>query len=147
MKLQKKMPIVGGVMTSFPYFVETNEPVSRIERLMDEHHIRHVPVQENGKVVGVVTERDLHHLIKRSASLEEKERVRARDIMIANPYVVAFNTPLNEVVIGMAQRHIGSAIIVRRGKLAGILSSIDVCRILGEYLESTFPPVTDDDAA
>jgi acetoin utilization protein AcuB len=147
MKLQKKMPIVGAVMTSFPYFVETDEPVSRIERLMDEHHIRHVPVQENGKVVGVVTERDLHHLIKRSASLEEKERSRARDIMVSDPYVVAFNTPLNEVVTGMAQRHIGSAIVVRRGKLAGILSSIDVCRILAEFLESTFPSITGDDAA
>ena len=147
MKPYKKMPIVGGVMTSFPYFVETNEPVLRIERLMDEHDIRHVPVQQNGKVVGVVTERDLHHIIKRSASLEEKEKVRARDIMNTNPYVVAFNTPLNEVVTGMAQRHIGSAIVVRRGKLAGILSAIDVCRILGEYLESAFPPATGGDAA
>ena len=147
MKPHKKMPIVGAVMTSFPYFVESEEPVSRIERLMDEHHIRHVPVQEKGRVIGVVTERDLHHLIRRSASLEEKASVHARDIMIANPYVVAFNTPLGEVVTGMAQRHIGSAIVIRRGKLAGILSSIDVCRILGEYLESRFPPPTGNDAA
>lgn len=147
MKPHKKMPLVGAVMTSFPYFVETNEPVSSIERLMDEHRIRHVPVQENGKVVGVVTERDLHHLIKRSASPEDKARFYARDIMVFNPYVVAFDTPLSEVVFGMAQRHIGSAIVVRRGKLAGILSSIDVCRILGKYLESMFPPSTGDDAA
>ena len=34
---------------------------------------------------------------------------------------------------------IGSVIVQRQGKLAGILSAIDVCRILGEYLESMFP--------
>jgi len=39
----------------------------------------------------------------------------------------------------MAKRRIGSVIVQRQGKLAGILSAIDVCRILGEYLESMFP--------
>jgi CBS domain-containing protein len=58
--------------------------------------------------------------------------------MIADPYVVAFNAPLSTVVREMAVRHIGSAIVVRRGKLAGILSAIDVCRIFAEYLESRF---------
>jgi hypothetical protein len=39
----------------------------------------------------------------------------------------------------MAKRRIGSVLVQRKGKLAGILSAIDVCRILGEYLEMLFP--------
>jgi acetoin utilization protein AcuB len=136
---QKKMPVVGAVMTSFPYFVEVDDTATKIERIMDEHGIRHLPVQDKGKVIGIVSERDLHHYVKREAAQAEKNTVQARHVMIPHPYVVPFRAPLNEVVFEMARRRIGSVIVQRQGKLAGILSAIDVCRILGEYLESMFP--------
>jgi acetoin utilization protein AcuB len=147
MKTHPTMPVVGAVMTSFPYFVEADDSVAKIEGLMDGHNIRHVPVQDKGRVVGIVSERDLHHVVRRAASLVEKEKLRARDIMVADPYVVPFRAPLNEVVFEMAKRHIGSVIVLRRGKLAGILSSIDVCRILGEYLEARSSATSGNDAA
>jgi acetoin utilization protein AcuB len=135
----KKMPIVGSVMTSFPYFVEVEDTAAKMERMMDEYNIRHLPVQENGKVIGIVSERDLHHHIKREAAEAEKDRIQARHIMVPHPYIVPFRAPLNDVVFEMAKRRIGSVIVQRQGKLAGILSAIDVCRILGEYLESMYP--------
>jgi CBS domain-containing protein len=79
--------------------------------------------------------------------MDLKANLRARDIMVADPYVASFHTPLNEVVSQMALRRIGSAIILRRGKLAGILSALDVCRIFAEYLASTFPPGGDGNEA
>jgi predicted transcriptional regulator len=51
------------------------------------------------------------------------------------------------VVSQLALRHIGSVIVTRRGKLAGILSAIDVCRIFAEYLEERFAPASGNDAA
>ena len=147
MKRYTKMPSVGAVMTSFPYFVNSEDNLPKIERLMDEHNIRHVPVLNKRRVVGIVSERDLHHFIKRSAPVEEKARIQAGDVMVADPYVVPFNAPLNEVVAEMAKRHVGSAIVVRRGSLAGILSGIDVCRILAEYLEWRFSGPDGNDAA
>lgn len=146
-KQRKKMPIVGAVMTLFPYFVGADDPVTKLERMMDDHKIRHLPVQEKDKLVGIVSERDLHHQFSREVSVELKAHLRARDIMIADPYVATFNTPLSEVVSQMALRRIGSAIILRRGKLAGILSAIDVCRIFAEYLNSTFPSGGSNEAA
>ena len=139
MSTPKKMPIAGTVMTSFPYFVEADDDVGKIEKMMDAHGIRHLPVQDKGALVGVVSERDLHHLIRRTASVEEKAKLRARDIMVDKPYAVAFRTPLSEVVAEMAKRHIGSVIVTRRGKLAGIISAMDICRIFGEYLDAMFP--------
>lgn len=139
MRKSRKMPVVGAVMTSFPYFVDMDESAARMEAMMDQHKIRHLPVQEKGKIVGIVSERDLHHHVKRSSSPEEKDKLRARHIMVPEPYVASFRTPLNEVVLEMARRRIGSVIVQRQGRLAGILSAIDVCRILGEYLESMFP--------
>jgi acetoin utilization protein AcuB len=138
-KKRRRMPIVGAVMTSFPYFVPADATAATMERLMDEHGIRHLPVQENGQVIGIVSERDLHHYVKREAPKAEKDKILARHIMVPEPYIASFRAPLNEVVFEMAKRRIGSVIVQRQGKLAGILSAIDVCRILGEYLESMFP--------
>ena len=138
-KQQRKMPVVGAVMTSFPYSVEADDTATKMERMMDQHNIRHLPVQQNGKVIGIVSERDLHHRVSRSSPEEEKDKIRARDIMVAEPYIVPFRAPLNDVVSEMAKRRIGSVIVQRQGKLAGILSAIDVCRILGEYLDAFFP--------
>jgi len=146
-KSPKKMPIVGAAMTSFPYYVERDDPLGRLEKMMDDRGIRHLPVQEKGKLVGIVSERDLHHRLPRTAAPEEKSRLRAGDVMVTNPYVVGFNTPLNEVAAQMALRHIGSAIVTRRGKLAGILSAMDVCRIFAEYLDHQFGVVGGNDAA
>ena len=139
MRKRKKMPVVGAVMTSFPYFVEADDTATVMERMMDEHGIRHLPVQSKGKVIGIVSERDLHHYVKRGAPSAEKDTIQARHVMIRDPYLVPFSAPLNEVVFEMAKRRIGSVIVQRHGKLVGILSAIDVCRILGEYLESMFP--------
>jgi acetoin utilization protein AcuB len=142
-----KIPSVGAVMTSFPYFVNADDNLREIERLMDEHNIRHVPVLKRRRVVGIVSERDLHHFIQRSAPVEEKAKIQASDIMVSDPYVVQFGAPLNEVVAEMARRRVGSAIVLRRGNLAGILSGIDVCRILAEYLEWRFSGGRGNDAA
>jgi acetoin utilization protein AcuB len=139
MNIPNKMPKVGLVMTSFPYCVEAGDAVAKIERIMDDHHIRHLPVQENGVVVGIVSERDLHHAVHRNAAADAKERIKAREIMIGDPYVVPFHTSLGSVVATMAERQIGSAIVMRRGKLAGIFTAMDACRILSEYLTAFFP--------
>jgi acetoin utilization protein AcuB len=147
MKKYKKIPYVGSVMTPFPYFVDTDNEVGEVERLMGEHQIHHVPVQQNGRVVGIVSERDLYHLGDRFLPIADRARIRARDIMACDPYTVAFDTPLNEVALEMARRHAGSAIVLHHEKLAGILSATDICRILAEIFESEFSPDTGDDAA
>ena len=106
---------------------------------MEEHEIRHVPVQRDGQVVGIITERDLHHLVNPSLPAVDKQRIRARDVLVSEPYVVEVGAPLDEVVAEMAERHIGSAIVVKNRKLAGILSVTDVCRVLAEILRHRFP--------
>ena len=149
MKKYKKIPQVGSVMTPFPYSVDTDAEVAEVERLMDEHHIHHIPVQQEGRVVGVVLERDLHHLIDRFLPNTDKARFRARDIMVDEVYLVSFDRPLNEVALEMAKRRTGAAIILHYEKLAGILSVTDICRILAEILDSEFssPTEEDDDVA
>jgi acetoin utilization protein AcuB len=147
MKKYKKIPQVGSVMTTFPYFVNSDDTIAEVERLMDEHQIRHVPVQQDGRVVGIISERDIYRLLERFLPQPQKEQIRARDIMIADPYVVSFEAPLNEIALEMAKRHIGSVIVLHHQKLAGIVSATDICRILAEIFEAEFSDSTGDDVA
>lgn len=130
-------------MTPFPHFVSSADPVEEVERLMREYRIRHVPVQDDGKVVGIVSERDLHHLVHPSLPAADKARIRVRSIRLPDPFLVEVDTPLAQVVREMAERRIGSAIVVKHGKLVGILSVTDVCRVLGELLDELYPDGTD----
>ena len=141
----RRMPPVAAAMTAFPYHVQANDPVSEVERLMEEHGIRHIPVQDGGRVIGMISDRDLHHLVNPALPRRDRERIRARDILVPDPYVVEMSTALHLVVEEMARRQIGSAVVVRHGRLAGILSATDVCRVLGEILRQRFPG--GDDAA
>lgn len=141
----RHMPPVSAAMTPFPYHVQVNDPVFEVERLMEEHRIRHVPVQDGGRVVGIISDGDLHHLVNPALPRRDHQRIRARDILVRDPYVVELTAPLDEVVAEMARRQIGSAIVVRHEKLAGILSYTDVCRVLAEILRHRFSG--SDDAA
>ena len=57
-----------------------------------------------------------------------------RDALARDPYVVDVGAPLDEVLLAMAERHIGSALVTRGGRLAGILTATDACRAFGETL-------------
>lgn len=132
------MPSVGVVMTPFPYAVGADASVLEVEHMMQSHRIRHVPVQEEGRVLGVISERDLHQLVHATLPDPDKARLRIRHLLRHEPYVIEMSTPLDEVADEMAKRHIGSAVVLRHGRLAGIFSTVDACRLLAEFLRHRF---------
>jgi CBS domain-containing protein len=125
------MPSVAALMTPFPHSLRPGDPVARARALMDEHDIRHVPVREGDRVVGIVSERDLRGRDGSAA---------VRDVQSADPYTVELGAPLADVLREMAARRIGTAVVVRAEKLAGIVTVTDVCLALASLLESRFPP-------
>jgi acetoin utilization protein AcuB len=133
-----RMPSVGAAMTPFPFSVGPDASVLDVERLMQSHGIRHVPVQDEGRVLGVVSERELHHLVHAALPDSDKSRLLIRHLLRQDPYVAEMTTPLDEVVAEMAERHIGSVVVLRHGKLAGIFSTVDACRLLSEFLRDRF---------
>lgn len=133
-----RMPTVAAVMTPFPYSVQVGDAVGEVERLMAEHQIRHIPVLDGERVVGLISERDLHHQVHPSLPARDKARIHARAVMVGSPYTVEISAPLADVVAEMATAHIGCAIVTRHERLAGIFSTIDACRILEEILRERF---------
>ncbi len=131
----RRIPQLKDVMTPFPHFVDAEQSVSSAREQMAAHGVRHLPVKDGGELVGIVSERDL--VVAASSEVD----LPLRALCDKDLYVVDLHTRLDEVVVEMAKRRVGSALVVRDGRLAGILTATDVCRLYGELLTLLAPPV------
>lgn len=143
----KKIPAVRSVMTPFPYTIDVDEGIGRAKAMLAEHDIRHLPVTKQGRLVGVITERDIRRALDPVFGLPSEDELTVRHIFIREAYIVKSTEPLDSVLLGMAARRVGSALIVKGEKLAGIFTVTDACRSFGEFLRSQFPRAGDDEAA
>lgn len=131
-------------MTPFPYSVSPTAPAADAEALMDEHNVHHLPVVENRQIIGVITP---HDIVTARAAREPDARLAVRDCYVRGAYVVDLDEPLERVLTTMADRQIGSAVVTRRGRLAGVFTTVDVCRCFAQYLAENFPRDDGDSAA
>jgi acetoin utilization protein AcuB len=133
-----RMPRVVVLMTPFPHFLDPGDPVSRALELMERHGIRHVPVKEADHVVGIVSERDLHWLKNPALAGADPALLRVQDVLVPDPFTVDLEAPLDVVLGEMATRRIGAAVVVRAGRLAGIVTLTDACQALADVLRARF---------
>ena len=142
----KHLPLIKSVMTPFPYSIDIDAWIRDAQTMMAEHDIRHLPVKDNGRIVSVISDRDIR--LRTQPGFERAaESLRVRDVCVPETYIVELTERLDSVLLHMARHHIGSALVVKNGKLAGIFTTTDACRCYGEYLRSLFPTGNGHDAA
>ena len=134
-----------SVMTPFPYSIAIEESVRTARDMMERHAIRHLPVKDQGTLVGVISDRDVSLAMGTGVHLSPAQALQVREVYLPQAYVVDVGERLDYVLLHMAQQHIGSALIVKEGRLAGIFTMTDACRLLGQLLRDRFPVSTDDD--
>ena len=127
---------IGTEMTPFPHWIEADDSLDRAKAMMKEHEVRHLPVKDAGELVGVLSERDVERAQLLSIGLRSGE-VRVRQACSADPFIVAFDTPLVQVLEQMAVRAIGSAVVTHHGKLAGIFTTVDACSAFARWLRES----------
>jgi acetoin utilization protein AcuB len=143
----KHVPQLKLLMTPFPYAIEVSADADTAVALMQEHGVRHLPVTDNHALVGVITDRDIKSLRAGRQPGDAGYNPGVGAMTIHDAYVVDINEPLDNVLLHMAEQHIGSVLVTRKGKLAGVFTSTDACRGFGEYLREHFPHGGDDEAA
>ena len=130
----KRMPTIKAVMTPFPYSVEIGASVAAAQAFMREHKIQHLPVTHDGELVGSISDRDIKLVLGPDFAYPDAEQTTVADAMVKDAYIVDMDTRLDDVLSHMAEKHLGSAIVTRRGKLAGVFTVTDACRHFAEFL-------------
>ncbi len=141
----KRNPQVVAFMTPFPYSVDIDDPLEQAHQLMREHHFRHLPVTSAGEIVGMLTDRDIKLVLGPDFGYPREAELKVRDAYVEQPCIVSAATSVAAVARTMADRRIGSAIVVKGNKLVGIFTVTDACRALAEVL--TVPGSASDNAA
>ncbi|MEL6341082.1 MAG: CBS domain-containing protein [Myxococcota bacterium] len=137
--MKGKIRQVLGAMTPFPHNIRADAMASEAAQTMRELDIRHLPVVEGETIVGLLSRRELDIVGLLGGLMDQ---LQVGQLCTRNPYVVDVSARLDTVVEEMSRRKIGSALVLQDGKLAGILTTTDVCRILAETLRMniTLPP-------
>jgi acetoin utilization protein AcuB len=117
-------------MTPFPYSVEPESKVEAALEIMDTHNIHHLPVAEKGDLTGVISNRE----IRRRQAQDEDATLKVRDVMSSDTYTVDLSERLDSVLHRMAEHHLDSVIVTRKGKLVGIFTHVDACAAFAEFL-------------
>jgi acetoin utilization protein AcuB len=135
----KRMPKIKSAMTAFPYSIEIHENLTAARAMMDEHGIHHLPVADDGRLVGVISTRDIDTALAAEPDTPASAR-GIRSCYSTDIYVVGLSTPLDEVLLEMAERHIRCAVVLKGDKLAGIFTVTDACLRFAELLRSIYQP-------
>lgn len=132
--MTKAIPHVDRYMTSSPYSVGQEQTLVQAHKLMREHHIRHLPVLHGGKLVGLLSDRDLH-LIETLRDVDP-DKVTIEEAMSPAPFTVRPKAPLDEVVREMSDHKYGCAVVEDHGKVVGVFTTVDAMRAFADLLET-----------
>jgi len=114
--------IVGNRMTQEPITVDPEDLSIRASLKMQAGGFRRLPVVSDGKLVGIISERDLRehrgHL----------EQIKINGIMTENPITVTPATTVEEAAQIMLERRVGGLPVVADGRVVGIVTASDILR-------------------
>ena len=140
-------PALTAFMTPFPHSVDLQDPLSRAVAMLDAHEIRHLPVTEGGRLVGVLTAPEVAAALAEAGGKQRRSPLRVRDVRVLDAYTVELTERFDRVLAHMARQHIECALVLKRGKLVGIFTVTDACWILADLLRRRFPDDGGEDAA
>jgi acetoin utilization protein AcuB len=132
--MTKPIPTIQKYMTTSPHTIGDDQPMSKAHQMMREFRLRHLPVMHGGKLVGLLSDRDLH-LVETLRDVDPK-LVPVADAMSPDVYVVAPDALIDDVVTTMARHKYGCAVVAQNHKVVGIFTTVDVCTAFAELLHT-----------
>lgn len=127
--------VIAELMSPCPVSVSPRQSLSEANALMRSLGVRHLPVVEERRLVGVISQGDL----RRFSWLQkgDQRRVQVEEAMIQRPYAIGPDEPVADVLQGMLERHIGSAVVVDRGRVVGIFTAVDAMACLRRLVDAS----------
>ncbi len=126
---------VAEIMSTDLFTVSPDDPISLAASMMDWRHIRHLPVEQEGRFAGLVSSRDVLHFIAAPAQLSQKGKaVSVEEIMNAQPFTVTRETPIDEALKLMLESQVDCLPVTEGDELIGIVTSHDLLQFLSSLL-------------
>ena len=133
--------LVGERMSHPVITISPDVPVMDALGMMRKEHIRRLPVVRHGKLVGIVSEKDLLYASPSQAtSLSVWElnsllsKIKVSDVMTKDVTSVQVDTPLEEAARILADNTIGGLPVMQEGRMVGIITETDLLKIFLEML-------------
>jgi CBS domain-containing protein len=120
-------------MTVAVHTIGRDQTLESASLQMREHRVRHLPVLEGGKLLGVLSQRDV--LLIESLPDVDPAVVTVEEAMSAQPYAVEPDAELGAVLRMMAEHKYGAAVVMEHGKVAGIFTTIDALTLLADLID------------
>ena len=132
---------VRDVMQKSIVTISASETLSTVEDIMTLGQVRHIPVVQAGRLVGVVSHRDLlraslsnlldHGDDERRLFLHAVEIAR---VMSTPPVVVSPDDTVGDAALIMAERKIGCLPVLQREELVGMITETDILHLVAGIL-------------
>lgn len=133
--------LVKSRMSHPVIFVRQDVSIMEALQLMQREHIRRLPVVQHGRLVGIVSDKDLLHASPSDAtSLSVWEinylvsKISVRDVMTREVLTVSEDTPIEEAARVMADNKIGGLPVMKNGQVVGLITETDLFKILLEMM-------------
>lgn len=125
---------IADVMSPCAYTIPASDSLDAAQRLMDLHGFRHLPVIDEGDLIGILTERDI--VLARSIRADPSVVVNCGQACSPSFVSVQSNERVIDVVELMAQRKLDCVLVSDdKERFVGIFTTTDVCRLLILALE------------
>jgi len=131
-------PTIARFMTRAPHTIGQEQTLAAAHRMMRAHSIRHLPVLDGGKLVGILSQRDLHFI--ETLKDVDPEQVSVREAMSQDVFAVEPQASLESVAADMAKRKYGCAVVIDNTHVAGVFTTVDALEALHALLEPQRPP-------
>ena len=132
---------VGERMSRPVICISPDEPINEVLAMFKKEHIRRAPVMKQGKLLGIVAERDLLNASPSSVttlSVWEMNylirKVRVKDVMSKKVITVDKDTPIEEAARIMADQKIGGLPVTSADKVVGMITETDLFKVFLELM-------------
>jgi acetoin utilization protein AcuB len=148
MRKEGKM-VVERYMTPNPITVRPDTSLRKAQDLLHAHRIRHLPVVQGKRLVGIITDRDLRQLFPSSLAPPDElagfrtaaAQVKVGEVMTRRVLSVTPETRTHRAARLMVERRFGCLPVLRGSTLVGIITTIDLLRAMsGEDRSKAGPP-------
>jgi acetoin utilization protein AcuB len=130
--------LVKNWMTKDPITVDVNDSMQTAAKLLKENNIRGLPVMKNGKLIGIVTDRDLKRASASDANTLDIhellfliEKIKIKEVMTKNPITIPVDSTIEEAAeVLLDNKFSRLPVVYNDGNLVGIITQTDIFRVL-----------------